>query len=104
MFQIYELKAEVASTYESVRAAAERHTFSYDKLASMFSTPHEERGVQSDTEVAISPYPGAQVNVAEDREETETESDDERETESAALEVLKVFAFSLLDALLNLAM
>lgn len=38
MLQLLEETDEVVSTYETVRAAAERQSFAYDELAAMFST------------------------------------------------------------------
>ncbi|KAL5105278.1 hypothetical protein TcWFU_008500 [Taenia crassiceps] len=42
VIQLLEETDEVVSTYEAVRAAAERQSFSYSELAAMFSTLHVE--------------------------------------------------------------
>uniref|UniRef100_A0A5K3FCM3 Uncharacterized protein n=1 Tax=Mesocestoides corti TaxID=53468 RepID=A0A5K3FCM3_MESCO len=82
------------STYESVRAAAEQGTLSYQNLADIFSTIHEEQSMAPSQgrvrALKTPPPPRKPAHVVEEEHE-----------ESAPEHPLRPFIFGFLETLLN---
>ena len=86
-----------------MRAAAERHAFSYDKLTSMFATLHEEGNPRSNLDSPSPDYPRNQGRITEWREDNESANEENYVMqESPAWELTKRFMFSIFEAVLDI--
>ncbi|VDK32611.1 unnamed protein product [Taenia asiatica] len=98
VIQLLEKTDEVVSTYEIVRAAAERQSFAYDELAAMFSTLH----VESQRETRAKPSPTDTATPQNSRVQRNKVAEEEDGKESTAWKLLQHFVLGLLSLINNL--
>ncbi|KAL5971686.1 hypothetical protein TSMEX_000608 [Taenia solium] len=97
VIQLLEKTDEVVSTYEIIRAAAERQSFAYDELAAMFSTLH----VESQRETRAKPSLIDTATPQNSRVQRNKVVEEEDGKGSTAWELLQHFVLGLLESLVN---
>ncbi|VDN97803.1 unnamed protein product [Rodentolepis nana] len=98
--QIFESSEEVTSTYESVRAEAEKRSLSYDQLASMHSTIREkdDRMYKGNFKPSHS-LPKSPIQTG--KEEERRRETDHKEGNTERISLTKFFLYEFLEILLN---